>query len=219
MKLKKIFTFVSAFIFAFTLFTVNAFASEMSPTIPYLKITIFSSMHDSDGGSGPIGGHSWVQIENFAYGDDGDYVDICGYSLAPFKKVTISVWGNLSAHQGVWYNVEVKKRISNSNAFSSERSYSKNTSYSSVSTINAVIINYNHYSSPSFVCSTFSALLWNSLFPDDSFSPNLITNNYTPSYLYGKIALKSGYQTNYFSTFTCSSGYYDALYGFVPSNV
>ncbi len=32
------------------------------------KIFTFSSNYDSGGSSGPIGGHSWLQIENVAYG-------------------------------------------------------------------------------------------------------------------------------------------------------
>ena len=32
------------------------------------KIITFSSNYDSGGSSGPIGGHSWLQIENVAYG-------------------------------------------------------------------------------------------------------------------------------------------------------
>ena len=201
-KVNKIFVGVLLFMaFVSVCFLTTAYAY---PVTPYLKISLFSSMYDSQGSflsNMTVGGHSWIQIKNESYTDS---VEIAGYVLNPRDKMTIGLWGTMSdVHDGVWVNVEGKKRTIYNSAYKSNRSITSVCHHDDVYHINNFINDNNYYNLFSHNCTHFAIGLWNELFSNLNFYSNY------PAQLFNRLGELNSYEYNSFTGFNKKTGYYD----------
>lgn len=102
-------------------------------------------------------GHSFLVVRNY-----NSYSIRVGHMSVPAGgTVTVSVFGNRSAHQGVWYNIEgcYSSGINSSNAIRLTTVLTE----SKLATLNNYINNYDYYDLFDNNCALFSVRCWNAV--------------------------------------------------------
>lgn len=161
------------------------------------NVRLYSTLQDN---------HSWLVIKNTS----SSSIYVGGYLLAANNSVTIGIWGNITQHKGIWYNLEGYYSMA------SNVSVSKNITSSELSSMN-YYINLNDRWGYLYNCSSFATSVWNTI-SSVKVSAGLVN---TPGNLANSIKSKfsSSYSNNYAIPSKSSSqlGYYSTSSSYVKA--
>ena len=173
----------------------------------YILLEAYSYYQDGDGY-----GHSWITITNNTYYS----YDLGHYYLVAGEVITISIWGNIPEHMGIWYNVE-SYAIDELDYYDGRVSVSKIISEDDLEEISSFLLSHNSYWGV-YNCSSFTTDIWNLVCddPDDELFCGWILN--LPAFLCDSIKSKSTYYVNGYIRPSLMIGYdyNETFYGIIP---
>ena len=145
----------------------------------YLDIISYPADILSSSANGSASGHSFIVVHN-----SNSYSIKVGHMTVPSRSaVTISTFGNRTAHKGVWYNVEGYY----SSVIEAEdiAKLSTGITQAELTTLNYYINNYDAYEMITNNCSHFSMRCWNAV-------SDITLTGGTPLILYNSIKAQGG---------------------------
>jgi len=132
-------------------------------------------------------GHSFLSILNTSSSE----ISVGGKLVQPNEEISFGAW-SLSAHFGIWYNVE-SYYINNYNKYNGRVSVEKGITIEDIGRINEFIIRHDKWT-PINNCSKFAMMLWNRIAKEsEKLDVKLIE---TPTHLIKQLKTFENFQVN-----------------------
>lgn len=151
----KVTTTLFMFACMLVVFLTTAVSAGTMPQPYVCKVTIFSFAGTDSFIGINYTGHSFLMIENLT----NNSLEVGHYVLYSYSKMTVGLWGNQSAHSGVWYNIEAHE--SSNPIYSGRVSISEKLVAAQLYVLSGYIENHDYYNLLTFNCSSFACGAWN----------------------------------------------------------